>query len=254
MKKFFIVLSVATVIGCNNTADADKKGGDTSLSSSEKPATPDPGKGRGCSTFFWFKEGSSFSYDVKDGEGKIIANTTTLIDKVHTDGGAVIADYTTTFADGKKVNASYRCEGDKLYMNMKSLMSSMKMEQAGVEMEVSDAYISFPWDMKPGDKLDDAVFEIKSKRNGKEFMTMKMTTSDRTVGAPEKITTPAGTWDCLVITEKMTSTATMMGKQMMTQEMKSVQYFAPEAGLVKFETRDASGKIQTQSELSMLKN
>ena len=254
MKKLFGILAVAMVIGCNNTTDADKKGGDSNLPvSSEKPVSPDRGK-RGCSTFFWFKEGSSFSYDVKDGSGKTIANTTTTIDKVHNEGGAMVADYTTSFADGKKVNATYRCEGDKLYMNMKSLMASMKMEQAGVEMEVSDAYISFPWDMKPGDKLDDAVFEIKSKRNGKEFMTMKMTTSDRTVGAPEKITTPAGTWDCLVITEKITSTATMMGKQMMTQEMKSIQYFAPDAGLVKFETRDASGKVQTQSELSMLKN
>jgi hypothetical protein len=253
MKKLFIVLSVATVIGCNNTADADKKSGDSNPSSSEKKS-PEPEKGRGCSSFFWFKEGSSFSYDVKDGSGKSIATTTTTIDKVHSDGGAMIADYTTTFGDGKKVNASYRCEGDKLYMNMKSLMSSMQMKQADVEMEVSDAYISFPWDMKPGDKLDDAVFEIKSKQNGKEFMTMKMVTSDRTVGPAEKVTTPAGTWDCFVITEKISSTATMMGKQMMTQEMKSVQYFAPDAGLVKFETRDASGKVSTQSELTMLKN
>lgn len=254
MKKFFVFLAAAAIIGCNNTADADKKGGDTNLASSEKPKSDPKPSGRGCSSFFWFKQGSSFSYDVKDGSGKSIATTTTTIDKVREEGGSMYADYTTTFADGKKVNASYRCEGEKLYMNMKSLMSSMKMEQAGVEMEVSDAYISFPWNMKTGDKLDDAVFEIKSKRNGQEFMNMKMVTTDRTVAGIEKITTPAGSWDCLVINENITSTATMMGKEISKQSMKSVQYFAPDAGLVKFETRDASGKISTQSELTMLKN
>jgi hypothetical protein len=252
MKKLFVILALVAVISCNNTADADKKTGDSGLAA-EKPKTPDPEpKGRGCSSFFWFKEGTAFSYDVKDGSGKSIANTNTTIDKVHEEGGALIADYTTTFADDKKINASYRCEGEKLYMNVKSLMGSLN--QNGMEMKVSDAYISFPWDMKPGDKLDDAVFEIKTKQNGKEFMNMKMVTSDRTVGAKEKITTPAGSWDCYSITENITSTATMMGKEISKRTSKSIQYFSPDAGLVKFETRDASGKVITQSELTMLKN
>jgi len=119
MKKLFVILSVVSVISCNNTADADKKTGDSGLAS-EKQKTSDPEpKGRGCSSFFWFKEGTVFGYEVKDGAGKIMATTTTTIDKVHEEGGSVIADYTTKFGDGKSINASYRCEGEKLYMNMK---------------------------------------------------------------------------------------------------------------------------------------
>jgi hypothetical protein len=247
----FFLITIFSTAACNNdkAPTVEGAGAETAKATAKAPAET------GCSSFLWFKEGTTMEYSLTDATGKAVGTTTTHIDKVHPEGTATVADFTTSYAGGKNIKASYRCEGDKIYMNMKTFFDNnfSGMKKAGVEMEMGDAYLSFPWNMKPGDKLDGADLIITAKKAGKDFMTMKSSIKDRTVEAVEKITTPAGTWDCLKLVETRTNTSSMMGRQIMSSDAKTIEWFVPGAGLVKFETYDAAGKLQTRSELISIK-
>lgn len=251
MKKvFFCFVAASLLVACNNDKTADKGSVAASAHAAEDKSEGPPA---GCASFLWFKKGTVLQYEVK-GQANYISRTTTTINDVRQEGPALVADYTTELDNGKKVNSSYRCEGSKLYVDMKSLFNDMMSTQnSGLEMEIDDSYIIFPWDMKEGDELDQSVFQLTAKRNGKEFMRMKKIINDRHVGAMEKITTAAGTFDCLKITEKWTMSTTMMGKEVTKTNEKTIQWFAPQAGLVKTETYDKNDKLQLTTALISLK-
>jgi len=253
MKIFLAVLSAIILFSCNS--GSSKTGSSSSVKQDATTENKLASPGRGCSAFFWFKKGAEFGYQSTDGNGKIIANTTTRIDDVHQDGAALVADYSTSFGDGKKINSTYRCEGGKMFMNMKSLFESgfSALKQAGVELEVTDGYLSFPWNMSPGDDLEEASFEIKAKQGGKDFMKMKSIIKDRKVEGMQEITTTAGTWNCMKLAETRSTITEMNGKQVSVSDTKSVQWFSPEAGLVKTESFDDKGKLNFRSELVKLK-
>jgi hypothetical protein len=250
MKKiFFCFLAAILITACNNDKTTEP-GSVTAASASPEESTPAE-TARDCSSLLWFKKGTVLKYDIK---GTNTSQTTTTITDVRNEGGALIGDYTTELDNGRKVNSSYRCEGSRIYVDMKSMLNDiMSASQNDLEMEIDDSYLTFPWDMKEGDDLDESVFTLRGKRNGKEFMVMKKIIQDRHVGGSEKVTTPAGTFDCLKITEKWSMSSTIMGREMMKTDEKTTQWFSPKAGLVKTETYDKDGKLQLTTELTLLK-
>ena len=254
MKKLLsYMLALAILASCNNnkTSDATTSvAGETSTAAkSTSEAASD------CGAYAWFKKGTVMEYKMTSGAGKEMGKTRTVINDVRKDGAATVAEYTSTWGDGKTINASYKCENGKIYMNMKSLFNDIMegMKRPGVEIEVTDAYLAFPGNMKPGDDLEGGVFEMKMKQQGKDFMTMRSEVKDRKVESTEKITTNAGSWDCLKLVETRVMNAEMMGRKMPAQEIKSVQWFTPVAGLVKFASYDAKGNLSFETELISIK-
>lgn len=256
MKRVLICfIAVLVVTACNNNKTPDVAGSASPVketaTAKDQPAAAAPG----CSSSLWFKEGTTLEFNLTDANGKSTAVTTTKITSVRPEGSAIVTDFTNTYSKGKEVKGTYRCEGDKLYMDMQSFFENnfAGLKRAGVEMEVKNAYISFPSNMKPGDKLDDASFVITTKKAGKEFMTVTSTIKARKVEGVEKVTTAAGSWDCMKLSEIHSTKSEMMGKQFMSQDTKSIEWFTPGAGVVKMETYDASGKLQMRSELISIK-
>jgi hypothetical protein len=254
MKKLLsCFMTVAVLASCNNSKSPEATGLAASETASAAKSTNDLISD--CSSLAWFKKGTEMQYRMTSGMGKDMGTTTTTINDVRKDGTATVADYTTTWGEGKTINASYKCEDGRIYMNMKSLFSDIMagMKRPGVEIEVTDAYLAFPGNMKPGDDLEGGVFELKMKQQGKDFMTMRSEIKDRKVESIEKITTPAGSWDCMKLAETRSISTEMMGRKMPAQEIKTVQWFTPVAGLVKFVSYDASGKVTFETELVSIK-
>jgi hypothetical protein len=254
MKKLLSYFLALAVFGsCNNSKSPEATGSAATETSSAAKSTNDISGD--CSSLAWFKKGTVMQYSMTSGVGKDMGTTTTTINDVRKDGTATIADYTTTWGEGKTINASYKCENGRIYMNMKSLFSDIMagMKRPGIEVEVTDAYLAFPGNMKPGDNLEGGVFELKMKQEGKDFMIMRSEIKDRKVESIEKITTPAGSWDCMKLVETRSISTEMMGRKMPAQEIKSVQWFTPVAGLVKFASYDANGKVTFETELVSIK-
>lgn len=254
MKKLlFSFLSVCLLAACNSNTPKDAAA-DTTPSSAATPATEKPAS-VSCSSFVWFKEGTTLEYNLTDATGKSTGISTTHINKVYSEGAATVAEIISKYNKGRELKATYRCEGNKVYMDMKSFFDDnfSSMAKNGLKMEMKNSYISFPWDMKTGDNLEEAAFEIKAKKDGKDFMTVTSHIKNRKVEGTEKVTTPAGSWDCLKISEIRSNTTEVMGRKVPGKDIKTTTWYSPGAGIVKTEIYDDNGKMQSLSELISIK-
>lgn len=256
MKNKFLYLAMIVFAACNNSSNNVGETKDTTESkpmaeskSIEKPTAT------GCTSFLWFKEGTVAEYSVKDASGNEKSHTTSTVTNVRNENGETIADFTTSFGTGKAISVTYKCNGDKIYMDMKGLFEknfSALAEKGGMKLEMNDAYLSFPSTMKPGDELEGATIKVIATKDGKPVMTTISEVKDRIVESIEKQSTPAGSWDCLKITETNITSSEMMGKQLPGKEEHTTYWFAPEVGMVKTESFDKDGKLITETDLVSL--
>ena len=100
---------------------------------------------------------------------------------------------------------------------------------------------------QPGASLPDASVSMALKMG---FVNMKMAAdvTNRKVEAIEDVTVPAGTFKCLKLTSDVN--ATVMG---MNVKSNSTEWYAKGIGLVKSESYDKSGKVQSTMHLTELK-
>lgn len=214
-----------------------------------------------CSDFIWFKQGSMMKFEVQDGKGKIQNQSKMIVNKVYNVGAATIADVTMSADDKSEFMMQFKCTGDKLYMDFAAAIEQMMaknnaenkdaVRKAGENMEMgfSDGFMSFPKNMYPGQELDDAVFTMKTNSGN---MSMDVTTSliNRKVIAKEKITTPAGTFECLKVSGNRKTTMSFLGKpRNMGKPSQEHVWIAAGVGTVKQENYNDKGKLESMSHL-----
>ena len=79
------------------------------------------------------------------------------------------------------------------------------------------------------------------------FVTMTVKGTERKITGKEKLTTPAGTFDCFIMEETVTT------KAMMQKEVeKTVSWYAYGVGLVKENTYDKKGKLVSTTLLNSI--
>ena len=116
------------------------------------------------------------------------------------------------------------------------MMESLK----GMNMDIDIDNVQLPSDLSVGQSLDDGSIVI----SGDLPMTMRVDITDRKVAAKEKVTTPAGTFECYKITY------TIKTKMMMGRESKAAEWIAKDVGLVKSESYKNNGKLMSYSLLT----
>lgn len=217
--------------------------------------------GGDCTDFIWFKEGAMMKFEARDGKGKSVSQSEMMINKVYQNDAVTVAEVNMKDNDKNEFTMQFKCAGDKLYMDFASAIEQMmaktnpeskdavRKASENVEMGFSDGFMSFPKNMYPGQKLDDAVFTIKTKSAN---TTMDVTTSltGRKVVAKEKITTPAGTFDCVKVVGNRATTMYLLGKERnMGKPTQEHVWIAPGIGTVKQENYTEKGKLESMSHL-----
>lgn len=221
-----------------------------------------------CSDFIWFKSGAMMEFETKDGSDKVVHKSKMVISKIYPEGKATVADVLASDNMGNEFTLQYKCADDKLYMDFAAAIEEA-MKKAGndteanaeqiknirenTEMNFSDGFMSFPKNMYPGQKLDDVVFSLKT---GTSQIAMEVVSKllDRKVESKEKITTPAGTFDCLKISGKQSSSMKMMGmNKKMGDATVDYIWFTPGIGVVKQESYSEKGKLISSSQLTAYK-
>lgn len=252
-----------------NISSTEKKG-NQSLTSAVSSTTPPPTTSQmagglvmvgDCSDFIWFKQGSTMKFEVQDGKGKIQSQSKMLVNKVFNEGAATVADVAMTANDENEFNMQFKCNGDKLYMDFAAAFEQMMAKNnpenkdalrktgENVEMGFSDGFMSFPKNMYPGQVLDDAVFTM---RTNSANMSMDVTTSltDRKVVAKEKITTPAGTFECMKVSGNRKTTMSFLGKpRNMGKPSQEHVWIAAGVGTIKQENYNEKGKLESMTHL-----
>lgn len=205
--------------------------------------------GQSCSKYYPLKEGTKFqitTYDKKDKAGAIINY---LVKRVEHNSVGEIATLSTEYLDDKGeliLNSEYKitCKDNMVSIDFKSMMGQDIFSQyKDAEIEMSGTNIEIPNNLIIGEELPDADMLMKIKMTPINLkMSMKMT--NRKVEGKEKITTPAGTFDCIILSY---NSEFKMGIKKLGS---TKQWFAEGFGLVKSEEYNKKGKFIGKSVLT----
>lgn len=207
-----------------------------------------------CSKYYPMEEGTSFQYTMYNKKGKTEGITDYTISNVNTDGGTTSATFDLKFTDnkGKEVyNSDYTisCSENGIKIDYASLFPSQMMkqyEEMGLEMDITGTDIQLPNELSVGKVLEDANVSIAMSMSGIK-MNISVDQTNRKVEKKESVNTPAGTFECYLITE--TTTSKTMGA---TQEMNNKLWLAEGVGMVKQESYKKNGNLITWMELTKL--
>ena len=200
-----------------------------------------------CSTYYPFKEGIKFevtNYNQKDKVTGLVKseikdatnNSVTLFNEVFDDKGKALL--------GSELKLI--CNDDGIAIDFKSLIGGEVIKQyeaMNMEIDITGTNIAIPNNLSVGQTLPDAELLLTmSMASVKMEMTVTMT--NRKVTGNETITTPAGTFDCVVLTS---DTNVKMG---MATTIHSKQWLSKGYGMVKSEEYDKNGKFVSKSVLT----
>ncbi len=231
MKKTFLVFTILVSIGCQLIYAQNN-----------------------CSTYYPLEEGTAFQYTSYNKKDKADGVTDYKITKVVNSNGETTATMELKLTDkkGKEIyssNYNFTCTGTGIKIDYKSLFPSQMMKQyedMGLEMDITGTDIELPNNLSVGQELADANVTI-SMNMGAMKMNIKVDMTNRKVEKKEKVTTPAGTFDCFLITE--TNTSKTMGA---THEMQSKLWLTEGVGMVKQELYKKNGGLMSKSILTKL--
>lgn len=207
------------------------------------------GFGQDCSAFYPFEEGISFQITNYSKKGKVVAVADHTVNSIITSGGSATATINTIVKDHKGetlTDGEYQiiCTGNEVSIDVKSLMSPNMFDQfEGMTTEITGTNVVIPSDLSAGQTLPDASMKMDIDMSG---ITMSMTVlmTDRVVEGIETITTPAGSFECYVITY------TSDIKMGMNRTGKAKQWLAKGVGMVKQEDYNKKGKLTGSSLLT----
>jgi len=198
-----------------------------------------------CSEFYPFKKGIKFqitSYDKNDKSNGVIN-----YEVKESTGNSAILYYEMHDEKGKPLFTSeygITCENDGISIDFNSLAAPGVLEQyKDMEVDISGTNLILPNNLNPGESLPDANMLMNIKMTP---ISMKMTVniSNRKVEGMEEITTPAGTFNCYVLSYDHES---KMGIKIRGS---AKQWLAKNVGMVKQETYNKKGKTIGKSLLT----
>lgn len=145
----------------------------------------------------------------------------------------------------KSINISsnnIKCENGVIQMDMKLFLPQQQTEQFSRNGgKAKNVYLEYPLAIKAGDKLKDGSFDIETDNNGLK-QTLKMQIFNRTVTGIEKVTTPAGSWDCAVITYH-TRVDIQTGPIAIPLTFEATEWFAQGFGIIKTVSKTGSVEL-----------
>ncbi len=198
-----------------------------------------------CSEYYPMQTGTKFqltSYEKKD---KVSA----ILNYEVKDAGSdwALLSYDIQDAKGKSLATSeyeIKCVEDGVAIDFKSLGAPGVLDQyEGMEVEVSGTNLFLPNDLIAGRELPDAEMKMAIKMSP-ITMNMGVWITNRKVTGNESITTPAGTYNCVVMSYDFES------KMGIKVSGSTKQWLAEGVGLVRSEDYNKKGKLLSYTELT----
>ncbi len=199
-----------------------------------------------------FKEGFLVEMSSYDKKGKLTNTVTSKVISLGQTEDGYKAQIEAVVKDQKGKahieNAySVTCQGDVLSMDMSARMDPRTLASfSNMEVEISGEPLQIPNSLTPGQTLPDGTMTMKAKAGGISMMSMTMNIRDRKVGDRESITTPAGTFDCIQISEETEV------KSIFKINFRTTSWYAKGIGVVKQESYDKKGNVESSTMLTKL--
>ena len=200
--------------------------------------------------YFCNEEDAVLEYIRTTAEGDVKWYHTMKIEEVWQEGDLTRIDYTSHILNHKR-KPYYGDEPAQLHAAVDDGTVTLDVAESvaavfrtllpsGAKIISSGGESSLPSDMAPGDVLPDVQASVKALG-----LTMKITVTERTVLRYETITTPAGTFDCIVVRERKVEKG--MGRNRHTV---ADTWYARGIGMVRHDTYSPDMGLQTSEVLS----
>ena len=150
-------------------------------------------------------EGASYTYSMVDQRQKPAGSMSYQVKNVESNGDKTVATMEAMFKDARGKNPydlqyQITCEDDVIKIDFESMFPQQMKEQfADMDMTLTGTDIEIPNNLSVGQRLKDANLNMSVSMSGIN-MNMTTTTANRKVIAKETITTPAGSYECFVLT------------------------------------------------------
>jgi hypothetical protein len=204
-----------------------------------------------CEKIFDYQEGTSWHWANYDKKGKSLGKTIQKVDKYAIENGVVSVKIIMVSEDAKgkqaePVDYELTCKDGVVYYDMKKFVPSEYLEEEDGELKisVSGTNLEMPSKMEVGDKLKDAAVTMNISGDSPVPINLKVDIYDRQVEAEETLNTPAGEFNCMVISQSIRT------KVMMSIEMSTKEWYSEGVGMVKSESY-RKGKLTGYSLLTM---
>ncbi|MEO0572556.1 MAG: hypothetical protein AAF039_12695 [Bacteroidota bacterium] len=204
-----------------------------------------------CSQYYPMQEGATFQYTSYNKKGKKEGVIDYTIKDVKNKGAITEATMEMKLTDKKgKVHPmeyGFTCEGDVVKIDFESIMPQEMLNQIGpdAEIKMDGTDIELPNNLSVGQELADANIDI-TMAMGPMNMKIGVRTINRKVEKEEKVNTPAGDFDCLVLYEDHL-VKPPMGKE---QSSPSRTWIAEGIGMIKQISYNKKGEVISTSELT----
>lgn len=186
------------------------------------------------------KETGKISYEVLD---KVVdGNTVSYKIKSHTFD-----------KKGKQIFESEfeaKCIDGVFDMSMAMKMDGNQLKQyENMDIEVDASSFEIPeFNTAPGTTLENGTLTVNTGGDSPISFTMTVEVTERKVDSKETLTTPAGSYDCIVITQNIGT------KMIVRIKSSSKEWYAENVGLVKSETYNKKGKLMGYSLITKFEN
>lgn len=201
-----------------------------------------------------FTEGLEVEQTHYTARGKVGSVHSYKVISVQEENGVYTARSLTSVSDGKKNSKSTEMEGTIICKNggwefdfKESALSMIEEMPENVDIQVESSPVFFPASMKPGDELPDAEIRMSASMMGMKLMDVTVKQVNRKVVQEEKITVPAGTFDCIKVTYDLD---TELGGRV--RKTAVVNWMAKGVGLIKEESYK-DGKLESYIEATAVK-
>jgi len=202
-----------------------------------------------CNTYYPLKKGTSVQMTSYNNRNRPTAITDYEVLSVSSSSKGKTATVKGTASDGKGKNIASAefdiiCDGNNISIDYETLLNPQLLEQFGqFDYSLSGTNLEWPGNLSVGQKLPDANMILEVSMQG---MNMKVVTEikNRKVVGSESLKTPAGTFDCMVITYD--TSVEMMGT---THTSSSKVWISKGVGPVKDEI-SRNGKVESYTLLT----
>jgi len=200
-----------------------------------------------CVGYYFLQNNKTIEMAILNKKGDQSAKQVYTVSNVNNSGDATTADLTSEMFDKKgksmaKSNAKIKCTGGIMMVDMKmSIPTQAGGPSVNSDVKAENIFIEYPSSMNIGDALKDATMHMDMDNNGMK-QSVDMEVFDRKVEGKEKITTPAGSWDCYKISYKSKMRIKTMGIGM-PMNIEGTEWFAPGFGVVKTSSKHGGTEI-----------
>lgn len=206
-----------------------------------------------CNSYFPQEKGKIFEYKDLNKKGKETGRMTRKVVDRKIRGTVLSVEIEETHIPKKgnstSVKYTVQCEEGLAFISMEGY--AMGQPQMGaydnMSIEIEADNLELPSYAKLGDELGAGKVKATVSNEGIKMFTLDFKILDRKVDAFEKLTTNAGTFDCM----KITSHTEM--HMMITVKTTTVEWYAKDVGVVKSEVYSKSGKLMSSTILESVK-